>query len=67
LSLQETEDIKEAFPVLINFEFKDLIKEKDRGYEEHEEIRKFILKEWKKNNGFENVLKKTIKFYKSKK
>lgn len=66
LTIQETEDIKEAFTILINGEFKGILKEKDGGYEEHKKLREFILKEWKQNKIFKKVLESTIKFYKNK-
>jgi hypothetical protein len=64
LNLQDTEDIKEAFTILINEEFGDVIKEKDLGYKKHNELRKFILKEWRKRKDFKKVLDSAIKFYK---
>lgn len=63
LTNNQTHDIKEAFSVLINEEFKD-IKLKDRGYDSHRKLRNYILKEWKKNKNFEKVLQLTIKYYK---
>jgi len=65
LNDEETHDIKEAFSVLINEEFKNL-KLKDKGYDSHQKIRKHILREWKKKKDFPKVLDLTIKYYKQK-
>lgn len=67
LTLQETEDIKEAFTALINEEFKGIIRTKDKGYKIHEKLRENILKQWKKSKDFKKILLSTIKFYKQKK
>jgi hypothetical protein len=67
LGLNEIEDIKESFTILINLEFKDVISEEDVGYGEHKLLREFIQREWKKKKSFEKVLLSTIKFYKNSK
>jgi len=64
LTGEQTEDIKEAFTILIDEEFKGVINAKDEGYEMHQKIRKFILKEWKKSKDFKKVLLATIDFIK---
>lgn len=61
LNSKQIEDIKEALTVLINEEFKKIIKTKDKGYKIHEKLREFILKEWKKKKDFNILLNKCIK------
>jgi len=58
LSESKIHDIKEAFTVIINEEFKDILKIKDNGYPKHYKLRKFILEEWKKDPNFKKVLNK---------
>lgn len=62
LSWNQIWDIKEATTVLLNSDFSDLRLKSDNGYPEHKKIRDFILKEWKKNKDFKQVLDKTCKF-----
>jgi hypothetical protein len=57
-------DIKEALTVLLNVEFKDLWFVDDKGYEAHQKLREFILKEWEKSKDFDKLLKKCISFVK---
>ena len=56
LTKEQKEDIKEAFTILMNEEFKGVVKVKDEGYKMHQNIRKFILKRWKKSKDFKKVL-----------
>jgi hypothetical protein len=63
LGESQIKDIKEAFTVLINEEFKNL-GFMDRGYEIHKDLRNYILKEWQKSKNFNRVLGLTIKYYK---
>lgn len=63
LTEEETHDIKEAFTVIINEEFKDMYIN-DRGYDEHKQIRKYILQQWKKTKNFKKVLNLAIVYYK---
>ncbi|MDD3488047.1 MAG: hypothetical protein PHH35_01715 [Candidatus Pacebacteria bacterium] len=64
LTWKQIWDIKEALTVLLNSEFLDLRLALDKGYPEHQKIRDFILKEWKKNKDFDIVLNNTCKFVK---
>lgn len=64
LTRYQTEDIKEAFTILMDEEFKGVVNAKDEGYEMHQKIRKFILKEWMKSKDFKKVLLATIDFMK---
>ena len=59
---EKTADLKEALTVLLNLEFRDLWFVDDLGYESHKELRKFIEKEWKKEQDFEVLLKKCVNF-----
>ena len=61
----KTHDLKEALTVLLNFKFKDLWFVEDKGYDSHQELRKFIAEEWKKSKDFDIVLKESVKFIKS--
>ncbi len=67
LNKEQTADIKEAFSVLINSDFRDLFKFNDRGYKNHKKLRNYIAKEWKKSKNFEKVLDSAIKFVKNSK
>ena len=40
-------DFKEALTVLINQIFLDLVEGKDKGYQQHHELRSWILRTWK--------------------
>lgn len=61
---EKTADLKESLTVLLNLEFKDLWFVEDTGYEQHRELRKFIVKEWKKEKDFEKLLEKCINYLK---
>jgi len=57
-----SEDIKEALTFLLNEkEFDNILIVKDEGYPRHQEIRKELKKNWKKNKDFEKLLKIEIK------
>ncbi len=62
---EKTADLKEALTVLLNLEFKDLWFVEDTGYEQHRELRKFIVKEWKKEKDFEILLSKCVRYLKN--
>lgn len=64
ISLRKFEDIKEALTVFLNTEFSDIININDRGYPAHQKLRKFLLKEWKKNKDFKILLDATINSFK---
>lgn len=53
---KKAHDIKESFSVLLNLEFKDLLLGFDEGYEEHKEIRKKIVEEWKSGKNIEEII-----------
>ncbi len=61
---EKTADLKEALTVLLNLEFKDLWFVRDEGYEAHQELRKFIEKEWKKKSDFDVLMKKCVEYLK---
>jgi len=61
---EKTEDLKEALTVLLNIEFTDLGLAKDEGYPNHQKLRKFIEKEWKKEPDFDVLIKKCTKYLK---
>lgn len=67
LNREQTEDIKEAFTVVMNEEFKDLFNQKDKGYDIHKKLRTYILKQWKKSKDFKKTLISAIKFVKQNK
>lgn len=60
----KTCDLKEALTVLLNLEFKDLWMAKDQGYPNHQRLREFIEKEWKKEKDFDKLIIKYIKYMK---
>jgi len=55
-------DLKEALTVLLNEEFKDLWIMEDMGYTEHEELREFISKQWRKEKDFDKLIEKCVEF-----
>lgn len=59
---EKTADLKEALTVLLNLEFKDLWFTEDRGYEPHQELRKFIVEKWKEEKDFEKLLEKCVEY-----
>jgi hypothetical protein len=59
---KKTGDLKESLTVLLNSEFKDLFISPDLGYEEHKELRNFILKSWKEEKDFEKLLDKGVDY-----
>lgn len=61
---EKTWELKEALTVLLNLEFKDLWFVKDKGYESHQKLRNFIIKEWKKEPDFDVLLEKCIDYNK---
>lgn len=62
---EKTGDLKEALTVLLNLEFKDLWFVEDQGYPNHDKLRDFISKQWKKEKDFDVLLKKSIKWIKN--
>jgi hypothetical protein len=50
ISEKEKNELKEIITVIINKEFADIIDKPDEGYPNHKNIRKQILKLWKKEN-----------------
>lgn len=60
----KTADLKEALTVLLNLEFRDLWFVDDRGYEPHQELRKFISEEWKEAPDFDVLIEKCIRYLK---
>lgn len=64
ISNKEFHNIKEALTVLLNLEFKDLIKKTDMGYPEHKKLREFMEKEWKKKKDFDILLEKGVDYLK---
>ena len=62
---EKTGDLKEALTVLLNVEFRDLWFTRDRGYDSHKDLRKFILDEWNKEKDFEKLLDKCVAYLKN--
>jgi hypothetical protein len=56
----KTWHLKEALTVLLNLEFNDLWFARDEGKKGHEELRKFISEEWKKEKDFDKLLEKCV-------
>lgn len=56
LTKEEFEDLKEALTIILNEEFMDLIIWPDKGYKMHEDLRKKLLKFWKKNKNFKKLI-----------
>jgi len=60
----KTADLNESLTILLNPEFGDLWLVGDRGYPAHQELRKFISMEWKKNPDFDVLLEKCVEYLK---
>ena len=61
LGKDKAHDLREALTVLLNLEFKDLWFVDDRGYEPHQELREFIIKQWLNKKDFDLLLDKCMK------
>jgi len=61
---EKTSDLKEALTVLLNLEFRDLWFMEDIGYKPHNDLRKFIEDEWRKEKDFGILMKKCVEFLK---
>jgi len=57
---EKTWHLKEALTVILNLEFRDLWFARDESKKGHEELRKFISEEWKKEKDFDKLLKKCV-------
>jgi len=64
LDNDKTDDLKEAFTVLLNKEFLDLIVHRDDGYPKHQKLRQYLAKQWDKTHDFNEVLGKGISYLK---
>lgn len=64
IGYDKTHELKEALTVLLNLEFRDLWFVTDQGYPVHQELRKFIEKQWKKEKDFDELTNKCIKWIK---
>ncbi|MBR9705733.1 hypothetical protein GOV14_01740 [Candidatus Pacearchaeota archaeon] len=62
LGCDKTGDLKEALTVLLNLEFKDILFGHDRGYDCHQELRKYLAQEWEKNKDFDVLLEKGTEY-----
>ena len=62
LNEKQFQDLKEALTILLNMEFKGILKEKDKGYPGHKKLRNFIEKEWKKRKDFDVLIEKYINY-----
>lgn len=64
LGFQKTHDLKEALTILLNDKLFDLWITPDRGYPNHQELRKYISKEWQKEKDFDKLINNSIKWIK---
>jgi hypothetical protein len=64
---EKTWHLKEALTELLNLEFRDLWFARDESKEGHQELRKFIAEEWKKEKDFNVLITKCIKKLKTEK
>jgi len=65
ITKKQFKDIKEALTILLNIEFKDILKKKDLGYPNHKNLRDFIEKQWKKKKDFDILLDKCVNYLKN--
>jgi len=61
---EKMEDLKESLTVFLNLEFRGLWMSFDRGYDVHQDLRKFISDEWEKEKDFDLLLKKCVEYLK---
>jgi len=64
IGYNKTDDLKEALTELLNSDFRDLWKIRDKGYPNHVKLRKFIRQEWKKEKNFDKLTDNCIKWIK---
>lgn len=60
---KKTGDLKEALTTLLNPEFRELFFSQDFGYQEHRELRNFILTSWNEEKDFEKLLDKCVDYF----
>lgn len=65
LNEEKTHDLKESLTVLLNEEFSDLFLAKDKGYPNHQKLREYIVKSWRKTKDFDKTVDNGIKYLKS--
>lgn len=66
LSENQIQDLKEAITFILNeSEFDDIITYKDKGYPNHQKLRKKLKKIWIENNNFKVFLNKAIEIVKT--
>lgn len=58
----KTGELKESLTVLLNLEFNDLWFVGDKGYDSHQKLRSFIIKQWEKNKDFDVLLDKCVHY-----
>lgn len=63
LTEEEFENLKESLTIILNEEFMDLIKWPDKGYPIHENLREALLKFWRINRNFDELVNYGIKIY----
>lgn len=54
--------IKESLTEILNLEFSHLLDEEEKGYPQHQEMRRLIRSEWQKEKNIEKVFKKLLDF-----
>lgn len=65
LTNKQIEDLKESLTFLLNEpEFKEVILVKDRGYPNHQKLRKKFKQEWQKKKDFQKFLEKAVEIVK---
>ncbi len=64
IGYDKTHDLKEAFTELLNLEFRDLWIVKEKGYPNHEILRKYISKQWKNKKDFDKLTDNCINWIK---
>ncbi len=56
LSPEQFEYLKESLTVILNYEFKEYLCQKDRGYSQHQELRKKLEIFWRRNRNFNQLI-----------
>jgi len=65
LNNKQIEDLKESLTFLLNEpEFKEIILVKDKGYQNHQKMRRQLKKIWRRDKNFSKFLEKSIKIIK---
>lgn len=64
IGYDKTHDLKEALTILLDLEFVDLWIVQEKGYPNHEKLRRYIAQQWKKKKDFNELTDNCVKWIK---